>query len=134
MRSYPRNSPQAAARLLALTMLADGHLSQEEFLALERTQIAARLGLLPSELMHVLQDCCEDLLTHPRLTWAEACRVDADTLAVLLQEVDDAVLRHHVLQACVALAEADNHLSEGEILLLAAVERWPLRAPQQARA
>ena len=25
MRTYPRNSPQAASRILALTLLADGH-------------------------------------------------------------------------------------------------------------
>ncbi|HNJ83583.1 MAG TPA: hypothetical protein PLG92_08480 [Piscinibacter sp.] len=30
MRSHPRNSPEAATRLVALAMIADGHLSEGE--------------------------------------------------------------------------------------------------------
>ena len=33
MRSYPRNSPQAATRILALAMLADGHQCASELAA-----------------------------------------------------------------------------------------------------
>ena len=36
MRNYPANSPQAAARIVALTMLADGYLSKAELDAMER--------------------------------------------------------------------------------------------------
>ncbi|MFM2118860.1 MAG: hypothetical protein RL722_328, partial [Pseudomonadota bacterium] len=36
MRHYPRNSPQAAARLVALTLVADGHLAPAELEALAR--------------------------------------------------------------------------------------------------
>lgn len=45
MRTYPRNSPQAAARIVALAMLADGHVCRSEIEALERCDAAARLGL-----------------------------------------------------------------------------------------
>jgi len=30
MRTYPRNSPQAAARILALVLISDGHVSRSE--------------------------------------------------------------------------------------------------------
>ena len=30
MRTYPTNSPQAAGRIVALALLADGHLSKAE--------------------------------------------------------------------------------------------------------
>ncbi len=36
MRTYPTNSPEAAARIVALALLADGHLSLIEIDALER--------------------------------------------------------------------------------------------------
>ena len=36
MRTYPTNSPQAAARVVALATLADGHLSRSELGALDR--------------------------------------------------------------------------------------------------
>ena len=36
MRTYPTNSPQSAARIVALTLVADGHVSPEELDALER--------------------------------------------------------------------------------------------------
>jgi hypothetical protein len=49
MRSYPHNSPEAAARIVALAMLADGHLSKSEFDALERLNIYGRLGLGPAD-------------------------------------------------------------------------------------
>ena len=75
MRSYPHNSPQAAARIVALTMLADGNLSHDEFMALEHQQMAAQFGLLPSELMEVLYDCCEDLQSSPGLSWDEVCQL-----------------------------------------------------------
>ena len=136
MRSYPHNSPQAAARIVALAMLADGHFSHDEFQALEHRQMAQCLGMLPSELMEVLHDCCEDLQSHPRLAWDEACRVDRVTLTALLDEVSDPALRRRVLQCCRELAEADHHLAEGEALLLATVAGWwglpqPIPTPRQ---
>ena len=44
MRTYPNNSPQAAARIVALAMLADGHLCKTELDLLERMDAIARLG------------------------------------------------------------------------------------------
>ena len=38
MRTYPHNSPQAAARIVALAMLADGQLCVEEILVLDYVQ------------------------------------------------------------------------------------------------
>ena len=59
---------------------------------------------------------------------ADACRVDACTLAGLLAEVDDPALRLAVLQLCIQVVEADGHLAEGESLLLVAiVEHWGLQ-------
>ena len=48
MRHYPRNSPQAAARIVALTLLADGHLSKAEVEVGQKVKRGDRLGLVGS--------------------------------------------------------------------------------------
>ena len=54
MRTYPLNSPYAAARIVALTLLADGHLCKAEIDALERLNVHDTLGLGKDELHRVL--------------------------------------------------------------------------------
>ena len=45
MRSYPHDSPQAAARIVTLAMLADGAVSGAEIDALDRSGVHQQLGL-----------------------------------------------------------------------------------------
>lgn len=127
MRSYPNNSPQAAARIVALAMLADGALSKAELDVLDRLGAPEQLGLQSEEFHVVAHALCEDLLSAAHLTWADACRVDPRALAGMMAEVDDPRLRLKVMRLCVSLAEADGHVAEGEsIMLVAAVEHWGL--------
>jgi len=127
MRSYPINSPQAAARIVALTMLADGHLAKAELDVLERQGAHDQLGLDREAMQSVLHGFCEDLLHSAHLTWSDACRVDPRTLAQLMAEVEDPALRMKVLQICLNVVQADNHVDEGETIVLgAAVEHWGL--------
>lgn len=59
--------------------------------------------------------------------WADACQVDLRTLNQLMAEVEDPALRATVLRLCVAVAEADEHVADGEsIVLVSAVEQWGL--------
>lgn len=128
MRTYPRNSPQAAARIVALAMLSDGHLTLHEMDILDRTDAPDQLGLARADLHAVLHGFCEDLLASAEQGWADACRVDASTLAGLLAEVDDPALQATVLKLCVQVVQADQHLADGESsLLLAAVDHWGLQ-------
>jgi hypothetical protein len=127
MRTYPNNSPQAAARIVALAMLADGHLCKVEIDELDRLGAHAQLGLLPDEFHSVVHGICDDLLSVARLTWVDACCVDRRMLAELMAEVDDPVLRRKVLRLCISVAEADGHVAESEShIILAAMEYWGL--------
>ena len=127
MRSYPVNSPQAAARIVALTVVADGDIGDAEIECLDRLAVHEQLGLARQELHAVLDTFCEDLLSSDQLKWADACPVDERTLADLMGEVQDPALRLKLLRLCVELAEADAHVAEGEsIVLVAAVEHWGL--------
>ncbi len=60
---------------------------------------------------------------------ADACRVDTDTLASLLRDIDDPALRRRLTRICIAVMECDAHVSEGEATLLGtAVEQWGLHS------
>ena len=127
MRTYQNNSPQAAARIVGLAMLADGHMCKAELEVLDRLGVHRQLGLQPEALQVVVHALCEDLLAAAQMTWADACRVDPRTLAELMGEVDDPALRLKVLTLCVSVVEADGHVAEGESIVLgAAVEHWGL--------
>lgn len=127
MRSYPRNSPEAAARILALAMLADGSLCKVELDAVKQLKGHEQLGLDPVQLHAVMHIFCEDLLAAAHGSWSQACRIDPHTLAQLMAEIDDPELRRQVLRLCVAVVEADGHIAENEsIVLSAAVEQWGL--------
>lgn len=118
MRSYPQNSPKAAARILTLTMLADGHVSQHELDTLDSLGASTALGIPQQELHEVVHALCEDLVTQSNGAWCSAFQVDANTLSVLLREVDDPALRETIWQLCVSVAQADGHLAEGESQVL----------------
>ena len=128
MRTYPTNSPQAAGRIIAMALLADGHLSKAELDLLDQLDVHHQLGLARSELHGVVHGFCEDLLVSASGGWADACRVDSATLFALLAEIEDPALRLQVLQLCTQVVDADQHLADGEsTLLLAAIEHWGLQ-------
>ena len=124
MRTYPNNSPQAAARIVALAMLADGHLCQSELDVMARMSAHVQLGLLPNELHEIVTTLCEDIHAASQLTWEPSGLAPA-TLAAILTEIDDPQLRAKLFDICAAVIAADTHMAEGEkVVLAAASELW----------
>jgi hypothetical protein len=123
MRNYPRNSPQAAGRLVALGLMADGHVCSQELRTLERLGASARLGLPPDGLSALLHTLCEDLLAGAAGSAIGLGPLGDAELAALLSEVDDPALQREVLALLDAAARADGHLAEAENALLAAATR-----------
>ena len=58
MRTYPCNSPQAAARIVALTVLADRDICKTELELLDRLAVHEQLGLDREEFHNVLDSLC----------------------------------------------------------------------------
>jgi hypothetical protein len=121
MRSYPRNSPEAAARILALVLISDGHVGRSEFEALKQTNGVQHLGLDPQKMPGIVQTFCEDLLMEGFDGRSILSHVDDALMASLLAEVDEPKLRKRVLDLAESVAHADEHLSEGEIAMIAAI-------------
>ena len=118
MRSYPTNSPEAAARLLAMALVADGQYSMTEIKTIERLQASQRLGLAPEAIKSVIDVFCEDLLLGAGAQWTGSANMEESTRTQLLAEVQDPKLQETVWQLCEAIALSDGHLADGEVDLL----------------
>jgi hypothetical protein len=128
MRIYAKNSPEAAARIVALTLVADGDIGQAELDLIDKAAVHQQLGLGRDALYQVIDHFCEDLLSSKQLDWADACPVDEYTLAELMDDIDSPLLRRRVLDICLQLAAADDQIAEGEsVVLSAAVAHWGLQ-------
>ncbi len=131
MRSYPHNSPEAAARIVALVLISDGHVCSSEFDILKQLGAEHELGLEPQLLPHIVHTLCEELMASGYASGSLIDNVDDSTLAALMAEISDPVLQRTVLRLALAAARADGHLADGEAMVLEAVRRhWPLADAQ----
>lgn len=119
MKDYSVNSPEAAARVLAMAMLADGQYSMTEIRALDRQQAPARLGLTPEAFKAVVDGFCQDLLLAGGGQWTGT--VDPAIRDQLMAEITDRGLQDLILLQCETLMLADGHLADGEVDLLDAL-------------
>ena len=127
MRSYPRNSPEAAARIVALVLISDGHVSRSEYIALNQVNGVRELGLQPEHMHGIVQALCEDLLMDGFDGRSLLFHLDDSALVSMMAEVDAPQLQQQVLLVAVAVVQADQHLSEGEAAMLDAIRRhWGL--------
>lgn len=127
MRSYPHNSPEAAARIVALVLISDGHVCISEFDILKQLGAERELGLEPQLLPHIVHTLCEELLATGYETGSLMSNVDDSALASLMAEISDPPLQRKVLRLSLAAARADGHLADGESLVLEAARRhWKL--------
>ena len=135
MRSYPHNSPEAAARIVALVLISDGHVCSSEFDVLKQLGAERELGLEPQLLPHIVHTLCEELLAGGYETGSLMCNVDDGALASLMAEISDPALQREVLRLSLAAARADGHLADGETLVVeAARHHWKLYDGEEPNA
>jgi hypothetical protein len=101
MRTYPRNSPQAAARIVALVLTSDGHVCSSEERALDKLDIAGQLGLLPEQFAQIVQALYEDHSVGHAPHAPMAGQIDTTLLATLMSEIDSPALQRKVMRLCV---------------------------------
>lgn len=134
MRSYPRNSPEAVARIIALLLISDGHVSRSELDALHGLQMEQELGLPQGGFGKVLHGLCEDLWMGMHEQRVLTASIEGPTLALLFAEVDDPGLRSKALEFAETAAAADHYLAPAEWLLMKAARRqWSLDAVPAAQ-
>jgi hypothetical protein len=142
MRSYPLNSPQSAARVLAVVVLADGHCSQTELALIRAQQATTQLGLTADAWECVVRDFVDDLMLASRCEWTGAGRMDAYTREQLLSEVTDPGLQERLRALARSVVLVDGHVTDDELLVLSTMDRlWqrpvvtsPVSAPLMVQA
>ncbi len=115
MRTYTPDSPHAAGRILALTMIVDGKLAVSELAALDSSKILDHIDLDLPGFQRMLQDLCDDLLSSRS---ADAVQLDDALIDRLLAEIVHPDLRRQLLQAMWRIADADDWLADAEAILL----------------
>lgn len=128
MKTYLRNSPQAAARIVALVLISDGHVCRSEYEALNQLHGVRDLGLEPQDMPGIVQTLCEDLLMEGFDGRSILTHVGDRLMASLMAEVTEPQLQGQVLRLAASAVQADRHLSDGEVAMLAAINRhWCIR-------
>ena len=123
MRLCATDSPDAVCRLLALSMIVDGHMAPSEIKALEHSAILERLGVDADIFDDAVMTLCEDLLETARRHDRADIEIDNAMLDRLLDEVADPLLRMHVLKAMLDIVHADRLIDSREHLLLQRAQR-----------
>ena len=135
MRAYPIDSPQAATRLLAMALVADGHYAPCELKTLDRLDASRRLGLSPQGMKTVIDTFCEELMHAQRGVWRGSADLEPALRQRLLNEVRNPRLQSEVRRLCEAIVTSDGHLADGEVELLDAMAMaWRPKPPMAYRA
>lgn len=125
---------QALARLLALSLLANGRMKPCEVEVLCDDGGLAQLGLSESEFFQVLYEFCADVERMPALGGGYV--ISRDQVQGLLDEITDTTLRERTLDIMYQVMRSDGRLDEGELaLLMATLHAWDdtRRFPGQSR-
>jgi hypothetical protein len=131
MRAYPIDSPQAATRLLAMALVADGHYAPCELRTLDRLDASGQLGLSPQGMKSVIDTFCEELMHAQRGVWQGSGGLEPELRERLLNEVRNPRVQAQVRRLCEAIVMADGHLADGEVELMDAMAlAWRPKPPR----
>ena len=127
MRHYPNNSPEAAARIVVLALIADGTVDRSETQLLERQGTIHRLGLDLEQFDKIFYEFSEDSLTKAHRHLSGQLELDAKSINELLDEISDPALQKKILRLMLDIVNADRRLTAGEASLIAqALRNWDI--------
>ncbi len=127
MRPYPTDSPEARARIIALTLMADGAIDQSELRLLNERNTINHLGMEPEDFDRVFYEFCTDMLSTAERTPSGQLELDRKAIDLLLDEVTDPALRMSLLKIMLDLVHADQQLAGGEaVLITQTLKRWSI--------
>ena len=126
MKTYSDNSPEAIARVLAMTMITDARLDDRELDAMETFGIYRKLGLTKEEFAIVVADYCDELVQAGDID-GKINLMDHDRIEAILAPVTDAARQLDVASMVLAIVKADGGIHDTELELLRTIlDRWDL--------
>lgn len=130
MKNYPTDSPEAMARVLAMTMITDARLDDSELEVMDHLFLYRVLDISKTDFSQVVKDYCDDLLaggaTGAKVSLMDEARIDA-----VIDCVKDPEKRLLTARMIANIIKADGHLHDAELALFRHVlERWNLSLDQ----
>jgi len=134
MKTYLKDSPQAMARVLAMTMIADAKLDDRELEIMDRLHLYDVLGLTKAEFSRVVKEYCEEVVAtgspQGKVDLLDRARIDA-----IADHVQEPARRMDVAQMMLNIVKADGALHQAELALLRYImARWNLSFDEIRRA
>jgi len=127
MRQYASDSPEAMARIIALSMLVDGGLDKSELDVMVRYGVLEHLGMSEADFEKIVHLLCEDMLQCVPGIHHGQIELDEESIDHILLEIQDSRLRKTLLKIMLAVVDADQRLSDGEAILISrAMQNWQL--------
>lgn len=122
------DSGEAAARVLVLSIVADGRLAACEVQALDDAEAYGRLGLDRDRFYGVMRAVCAELLDRQVATGQSMFRLDGTVASAWIDAVRDPALRRTVLSLAFEVIRSDGQLHPGESRVFwQLLDRWAVR-------
>jgi hypothetical protein len=122
------DSGEAAARVLVLSIVADGRLAACEVQALDDADAYDRLGLDRDRFYGVMRAVCAELLDRQVATGESMFRLDGTVAGAWIDAVRDPALRRTVLSLAFEVIRSDGQLHPGESRVFwQLLDRWAVR-------
>ena len=127
----PDNASNALARLIALTLMADGRLADREISALGRIDLEQAVGISRDTVLQAVADLSGELLDES--TGARVQVLDPAHIDALLDAVTDPAQRLRAARTMLVLSKADGRISPSEqSLVRRALAHWHLTLDEVA--
>jgi len=124
MKRYARNSPEAVARVLAMTMITDARLDDRELDIMERLHLYDVLGLGRQAFSDVVRAYCDDVVAAGSPD-GKVNLMDRATIDAVLDAVDDPGKRLQTAGMVLNIVKADENFHATELALFRHIlERW----------
>lgn len=125
---------EAAARVLALLVAANGHVDEREMVTLDRLDAFGRLGIARERFLQMAQQCIDDVTAGLcERSWLRTG--DLFYVNDLIDAVSDESLRLLVCRLCAAAITADGRITGDERLVYNhTLARWHIAQDQVAHA
>ena len=111
---YPENSPEAMLRVVALFVVSDGELADEEMDTLESLGVLNTLGVNRERFAQVFDAYCDDLIAHAG-TARYVGVADPDWVDAVLSPITDPDRRRYLASALLLVARADGYFADAEL-------------------
>jgi hypothetical protein len=131
---YPDNSADSMLRVIALFIISDGEVKDEEIDMLEALGVFQRFGVDREEFAKVLDGYCDDLIAHAG-TARFVGLADPDWVDLILAPVTDRTARRTLARILLLLARSDGFFADAELAIYRRMlDRWEIDVDSLAEA